>query len=265
MAESTYSARAIVLRRTRLKETDLIITALSSDGRQIRAVAKGARRPSSVFAARLELYTEVDLLCARGRGDLDIVKEARIVAVHAGDMSPEFSVMAAVVAEAAEKLTHVEVASPKICALTRAVFDRLDALASCGGLRDEWNRATAMLAAYLLKAFAFTGFRPTFAQCAVCGSEVDLRAESDALFSVIDGGVVCRECRLEASSVHAVPAPMIVWADYLLHSPFDAICADYPELAVSHGVLRICRDWMNVHAGIRLKSLNSLLEARVPA
>ena len=78
MYQPTYDARAIVLRKTKLGESDLILTLLAEDGSQIRAVAKGARKPVSSFAARLELYSVVDLLVARGRS-LDIVKEARLV------------------------------------------------------------------------------------------------------------------------------------------------------------------------------------------
>ena len=52
MAQPAYSLRALVLRRTKLGESDLILTLLSEDGSQKRAVAKGARRPMSSFAAR---------------------------------------------------------------------------------------------------------------------------------------------------------------------------------------------------------------------
>ncbi|MFQ9180415.1 MAG: DNA repair protein RecO [Eggerthella lenta] len=78
VSQPTYDARAIVLRKTKLGESDLILALLAEDGSQIRAVAKGARKPASSFAARLELYSVVDLLVARGRS-LDIVKEARLV------------------------------------------------------------------------------------------------------------------------------------------------------------------------------------------
>ena len=52
MAQPTYSVRGIVLRKTKLAETDLIVTLLADDGTQRRAVAKGARKPSSTFASR---------------------------------------------------------------------------------------------------------------------------------------------------------------------------------------------------------------------
>ena len=79
MAQQTYTARVIVLRKTKLGETDLILSLLAQNGSQLLAVAKGARRPSSQFASRLELGAEADVLFARGRS-LDIVKEVRLCA-----------------------------------------------------------------------------------------------------------------------------------------------------------------------------------------
>ena len=78
MASRSYSVRALVLRRTKLGESDVICTLLSCDGSQIRAVAKGARKPSSSFASRLEVYSVCDLLLCQGK-TLDIVKEARLL------------------------------------------------------------------------------------------------------------------------------------------------------------------------------------------
>ena len=63
----TYRTKAIVLDKTKLKETDLILTLVGESGRQIRAVAKGARKPGSRLAARCELCCEVDVLLAHGR------------------------------------------------------------------------------------------------------------------------------------------------------------------------------------------------------
>ena len=39
----TYRTKVLVLDKTKLKETDLILTMLDERGRQVRAVAKGAR------------------------------------------------------------------------------------------------------------------------------------------------------------------------------------------------------------------------------
>ncbi|HJF45793.1 DNA repair protein RecO, partial [Thermophilibacter provencensis] len=78
----TYRARAVVLDRTKLGEQDLILTLLSEDGSQLRAVAKGARKPGGRLAARAELFSEDDFLLARGRS-LDVVSEASLLEPHA--------------------------------------------------------------------------------------------------------------------------------------------------------------------------------------
>ena len=65
----TYRTKVLVLDKTKLKETDLILTMLDERGRQVRAVAKGARKPGGRLAARCELFCTVDMprACARSR------------------------------------------------------------------------------------------------------------------------------------------------------------------------------------------------------
>ncbi len=76
-----YPLRALVLRKTKLGEADLILTLLAADGRQVSAVAKGARKPKSRFGARVEPFTVLDLLLHTGR-TLEVVAEAETVSTH---------------------------------------------------------------------------------------------------------------------------------------------------------------------------------------
>src|SRR5450756_700314 len=75
----SYPLRALVLRKTKLGEADLILTLLADDGRQVRAVAKGARKTKSRIGARAEPFTVLDLLLHEGR-TLEVIGEAEIVA-----------------------------------------------------------------------------------------------------------------------------------------------------------------------------------------
>ena len=107
MAQSTYNARVLVLRKTKLGESDLILSLLAQDGSQIRAVAKGARKPTSQFSSRLELYSQADVLLAQGRS-LDIVKEARLVAGNAAlRESMELAACAAPIVELLDRITQL--------------------------------------------------------------------------------------------------------------------------------------------------------------
>ena len=63
-----YRDDAVVLRVQKLGESDRIITLLTRrHGRVVRAVAKGVRRTTSRFGARLEPFGHVDVQIAEGR------------------------------------------------------------------------------------------------------------------------------------------------------------------------------------------------------
>src|SRR5215210_556834 len=76
----TYRDEAVVLRTHKLGEADRIITMLSRQRGKLRAVAKGVRRTTSKFGARLEPFSHVDLQFAVGR-TLDVVTQ--VESLHA--------------------------------------------------------------------------------------------------------------------------------------------------------------------------------------
>ncbi len=51
MAGQSFWVRGLVLRKTKLGESDLIVELLNDEGCLVRAVAKGARKPKSSFAS----------------------------------------------------------------------------------------------------------------------------------------------------------------------------------------------------------------------
>ncbi len=68
---------AILLRKTKLTETSLIITWLTRDEGKLKTVAKGARRPKSRFAGTLDLFYHCEIQFARSRrSELHILREA---------------------------------------------------------------------------------------------------------------------------------------------------------------------------------------------
>jgi DNA repair protein RecO (recombination protein O) len=68
---------AILLRRHKLSETSLVVTWLAETCGKIKTVAKGARRPRSPFAGKLDLFYEADIQFVRSRrSDLHTLKEA---------------------------------------------------------------------------------------------------------------------------------------------------------------------------------------------
>lgn len=250
MSQPTYDARGIVLRKTKLGESDLVVTLLSEDGSQLRAVGKGARKPSSSFASRLELYSVVDLLVASGR-NLDIVKEARLLESNERlrrDM--EHAAGAAPMAELLDRVTQMGLENPRLFALTRA------GLSSLG--RVEAPQVPAICAAHLLKTLAFAGLRPSLDVCACCGRPLPSGSSEGLVgLSYREGGVVCSACRGEVEAIMA-PASTIAWCRALLGSTFAEIESMEIDPSASFAVLRFCQQWIREHVGANLKSLNFL-------
>src|SRR5205814_10011954 len=73
-----YKDQGVVLRSVKLGEADKIVTILTQGSGKVRGVAKGIRKTTSKFGARLEPFTHVSLLMYRGR-NLDTVTQAEIV------------------------------------------------------------------------------------------------------------------------------------------------------------------------------------------
>lgn len=253
MAAPTYATRGIVLRKTKLGEADLICTLLACDGSQLRVMAKGARKPQSTFASRLELYSEVDLLCARGRS-LDVVKEARLISGHETLRTRiEHASGAACMAELLERITQANLVAPRLFDLTHT------ALCALGPARVD--QVPLLTAAHLLKAFSLAGLRPSLATCVGCGANVGVsapRASATVRFSAIDGGVVCDACASRAQSI-LMPAGTIQWASAVIASTFSQISAMDADVQVGIDLIQLCQQWASAHIGAQLKSARFLL------
>ncbi len=257
MAHPIESRRVIVLRKTKLGESDLILRCLGQDGSLVEAVAKGARKPTSSFASRLELYSCADVLLAQGRG-LAIVKEARLVEGNAALRSSfERSVAAAPAAELLTRVAQPDLEHPRLFDLTCAAFERM--------ARAEGPAVLALVAAHLVKAMAMVGFQPSFSACSRCGAPVDLDAAPSCVpFSFLEGGVVCPSCRGRVeTTVQATET--LRWVRYLLSARLDEVAGVGIGAGAAAGALRFDQAWIKVHADCRLKSLEFLFASGLQA
>jgi DNA repair protein RecO (recombination protein O) len=183
-----YRDAAVVLRTHKLGEADRIITLLTRHNGRVRAVAKGVRRMSSRFGARLEPFMYADVQLATGR-NLDIVTQAETLGAYAGPITADYPrfTAAAAIAETATKLTEVEHSpATQQFILVAGAFKALAFAEHTPGL---------VLDSYLLRALSVAGYAPSFAECARCGAPGPHR-----FFSPAGGGMVCADCRPPGSA-----------------------------------------------------------------
>jgi len=189
---SLYRDEGIVLRTQKLGEADRIVTLLTRGNGKVRAVAKGVRRTSSRFGARLEPFMVVDAQLHRGRS-LDIVTQVETVAAYGRPVCEDYALYTAGTAmlETADRLVADE-GEPAVQQYRLLV----------GGVRALAARDHApglVLGSYLLRALSVAGWAPSFTDCARCGAPGPHRS-----FAVAQGGAVCGVCRPPGATA---PAP----------------------------------------------------------
>lgn len=240
----SYPLRALVLRKTKLAETDTILTLLAEDGRQVRAVAKGLRKPGGRFGARLEPFAVCDLLLHTGRS-LEIVSEAQTVASHSGLREDlDRSSAAAVVADLLDKISVEGQGEERLFALSVATLDVMETA--------PVEALPALEIAFLLKAMAMHGYRPQLESCACCAAEITASRE----FSVAHGGALCPACGALDASALPFGSEGRAWLEALL----GARMADVPALAMPPKAVADCfelvRAFVVFHVPARLRALD---------
>jgi DNA repair protein RecO (recombination protein O) len=241
-----YPLRVLVLRKTKLGETDLILTLLAADGRQVRAVAKGARKPRGKLGARVEPFTVLDVLLHSGR-NLEILAEAETFASHDALRSDyDRTVAGSVVLDVLDKISVEGQVEPQLFEMSLVTLDVMESA--------PVETLDLLVAGFLLKALSMHGYRPALDSCASCGNAV----EADARFSVEAGGVVCGSCGGGGALLSGE-------ARALLRALMRARMSDVPGLEASPTArteaLRVLRAYVGFHIPARLRALDSYVAA----
>lgn len=73
-----YKTKGIVLGHRPFDESAKLVTFFTKDYGKVSIIAKGARRPTSKFGGRLETFSYLDILAAKGR-NLDILSQVELL------------------------------------------------------------------------------------------------------------------------------------------------------------------------------------------
>jgi DNA repair protein RecO (recombination protein O) len=146
------NASGLILRTRPLTETSLIVHWLTPDLGRIATVAKGARRPKSPFAGKLDLFHSADFSFTRSRrSELHTLREASL-----RDMRPTLRTdlsrlqFAAYASACVELTTETETPIPEIFSLVRDFLDHL----------GQAQTLPPLIFAFELKLLALLGLDP---------------------------------------------------------------------------------------------------------
>jgi DNA repair protein RecO (recombination protein O) len=193
-----YKEQGVVLRSIKLGEADKIVTVMTQGSGKVRAVAKGIRKTTSRFGARLEPFTHVNLMLYRGRGSLDTVTQAEILAPHLA-IRGDLALFAAgeTMLEAVDKVAEDHEKNLRLVLLLLSGLRALEARPA---------DPTAVAESFLLKLLSLSGFHPSLTACAVCGGT------QATLWSAGIGGAVC-VADADPAAAPVTPEVLTVLAD----------------------------------------------------
>jgi len=177
-----YKTEAIVLKSSPYGEGHLLVTLLTRDGSKVRAMAWGARKPTSRKVGHLEPLTRVDLALSKGR-DMDSISQAQNLEGYVAIKSNlEATAMALYLAELAEAFANQDSPNPALYRLFSVMLREI----------QSSSPPEVIVPYYQLNLLKVTGFMPEIYRCVECRKGV---TPGQHRFSVDLGGLVCTQCR----------------------------------------------------------------------
>ncbi len=240
-----YRETGVVLRTQKLGEADRIITMFTRGRGILRAVAKGVRRTSSKFGARLEPFMVADLQCFEGRS-LDTITQAETLGAYGPNISGDYDAFraASVIAETAERVGEGDASPEQFVLLVGALRTLAAGRIPASLIRDG----------YLLRAMSIAGWTPGVNECVKCGAVVPQDAPHQ-YFSVPLGGVVCNACRMPGIPKLDVETVLLIRA--LLSGDWDtALTAPERARNQAEGITAAYTQW-HLERGLRTLSQNN--------
>ena len=179
-APRQFRTQAIILSRRDFGESDRLLTLFTPGHGKIRAIAKGARKPSAKLSGHVELFARSDVMIHRGR-NLDIISQAELIDPYLGLREDlRRGAYANFVAELLDRFTADEdINQSELFELLHQTLNRV-ADASDPRLATRY---------YELQLLDLVGFRPELMECVLARSELLPEAQ---FFSNEEGGVVSR-------------------------------------------------------------------------
>ncbi len=190
---------ALVIRTIPFGETSSVVSLFSREFGKLRALAKGAWRPKSSFDGGLDLLSTSQVLVLRkSSGGLDLLTEAALESRFRVGTSLAAVLGGLHVAELLDVLTADADPHPELFDVAHATVRRL----------SDWRGDEEPLAAILLSAelaiLRLVGHAPETTVCVECRGP--LPATGRTPFGLLEGGLLCPECRQGLRAVASLSA-----------------------------------------------------------
>lgn len=185
------NTQGIVLRETKFNDLDKILTILTKKNGKVQSIAKGSRRPKSRLMPSTNVFCYSDLILYKGRN---------FYHMNQGDIINSFYSLR----NDLEKLAYasyivelVDFGMPELEQNDKVFNLLLKTLLVLSHMEKDYLK---LVYAFEIKYISFIGYRPQLDSCVNCGTNI----EEFLGFSVLSGGVLCKNCINREKSVKKI-------------------------------------------------------------
>ena len=179
-----YASRGIVLSKESFGEADCYIQFYTRAWGLITTLAKSARKSKRRYVGGLDIFCHNEIFLRGDPKDHPYLQELSVLNSFTG-IRDELSrlLLAGKITQWVKRLANIATPSPHIYSLlgqTLALIEK----------ESDEDRLELLGLVFKLKLLGFLGFKPRVDSCAKCS----LSVESEALFDLEAGGILCESC-----------------------------------------------------------------------
>jgi len=253
-----YQTEAIIIKKTKLREADNILTLYTPDLGKIQAVARGVRRTKAKLAGHLELLTHSQVSLARGRNLDTITGSQTINSFLPLKTDLWLTSYGLYLIELVNQFTpdHVE---------NRPLFQLL--LDTMHNLCQPGDKELT-LRYFELHLLNEVGYRPQLQQCVACHSPLEPVTNS---FCPGAGGILCPDCSHSQSLTYPLSVNALKVLRLLQRSDYQTISKLKMNPRLSQELEIVMRNYLkyllerDVKSAAWLDSLKEQIEQTAPA
>lgn len=191
MKKRLVRIQGVVIKSEVLKEADLLVSLITSDGAKVRAMAYGARKLTSKKMGHLEPLTRVDMVLYRGKNLYTINQVQGLEVFETLKKDLESTTRGIYLAEMVEGFANEGSEDPELYMI---FLDTLKFL-------NDYPLMYVVIPFFQLQLLKVTGFMPQLYNCVGCRSTI---LDTNIRFNPELGGVLCHDCTPENTRIYPV-------------------------------------------------------------
>jgi len=244
-SQKNYKTEAIIIKKTKFKEADRILTLYTPHLGKIQAIAKGVRRPRSKMSGHLELLTHSLVPLVKGKNIDTIIGCQTLKSFLAIKSNLELLSYALYTIELVNRFTEDNIENYPLFKLLLETLNHIDK-----GCNNE-----LMLRYFELRLLSFVGYRPQLQPCVSCHSVLK---DVSLSFSPKAGGILCHDCRNPQPLTYNISVDALKFLRILQDYDYHTVNNFIPKRQVFYEIEWILRNYIRYLLERDIKSISWL-------